>query len=131
NKKNIPVIIANCEGADLIVVNSLMPNIIPQLPHGTKIIWRFFGYEIYERLFPKVLSSDTLTLYNRKIKKSESIKEYLKKSILTFFPMLSSFNRSLKRVDYFMGAFREEYDFLKSLGFKLPPFLQVPLNSPS
>jgi len=125
-RENVDTVVSECDGADLVVLNSLIPIIVLSLPKNLKIAWRFFGFEIYERILPKVLSKETLTIYRTQERGSHIVK-FMKECVLFLFPNLSWFNRSLKRVDYFLGAFQEEYLLLKSLGFKLPPFIQVPI----
>lgn len=129
-KGNINKVVSECEQADLVVVYSLaslIPRIILRLPKSQKIAWRFFGYELYEKIPEKMLSPETCRIL-KEAGISRSYVDRIKGGILLFFPKWSSFNRSIKRIDYFLGFFSEEYELLRSFGFNLPPFLQIPLN---
>ena len=130
-RENIPVAVSACSGASIVVVYSLLPTIVLKLPKETTVIWRFFGYEIYERKLKLVLSRKTYRIYRISSRKSRySVYSIMKRAALVTLPMASAFNRSLKRVNYFMGVLYEEYQYIESLGFHLPPFLQSPIHLP-
>lgn len=124
-KKNFPLVVKECIDADLVIMNSLLPSLAVKIPKNIKLAWYFFGFELYERFLSKVLSEKTFILYH---KQKGLNADSIKKIILFFFPNLSDFNRALKRVNYFMGYFEEEYLLLKSWGVSLPPFIRIPVR---
>lgn len=129
-EENIPQILAHCHDADLIVLNYLSFNLqklILKFPSDIKILWRFFGGEIYLRETKLVYSERTITERSRtnKHKSLESkIKTYIYKKIFYKDP----FELAVKRVNFFGGVIDDEYVFLTSIGYKLPNFVQIPLN---
>ncbi len=51
------------------------------------------------------------------------LKSYVYKKIYK-----NPFDRALNRINYFAGVIDDEYTFLQSIGYNLPPFVQVPFN---
>jgi dTDP-N-acetylfucosamine:lipid II N-acetylfucosaminyltransferase len=101
-----------------------------RLPNSIKVVWRFFGLELYGKMPEVVFSEQTI-----RASKEISVKyDYL------FFRNLlgRAFNKirfgtnsktefkkaAFNRVDYFHGLSEKEYDFLKEFWPQLPPFLQ-------
>jgi dTDP-N-acetylfucosamine:lipid II N-acetylfucosaminyltransferase len=131
--RNIRTIISYCKTADMVVLYDLnfsKAYIANRLPNSIKVVWRFFGLELYGKMPEVVFSEQTI-----RASKEISVKyDYL------FFRNLlgRAFNKirfgtnsktefkkaAFNRVDYFHGLSEKEYDFLKEFWPQLPPFLQ-------
>jgi hypothetical protein len=136
NFKAISKIKKLCENMDLLVIYDLDPfkiALINSLDLKIKIIWRFFGHELYSKNKEKYYSEST-------IKHSISFKTSFFNRIITSFNyrfnlIIKTYilkndyeiNAAIIRTNFFMGLFKEEYDELKLLFEVLPTFLQVPL----
>lgn len=100
---------------------------------NTKVLWWFYGAEIYSlpKLKYQFLSEETqklLGFINFGIN-TNNIKSKLKNIVLKFL-VRKSFNEQIhdvvKKIDYFVWYNKFEYNFLNSkLGNILPPFLQA------
>lgn len=126
----IPKILKISTGADLVVINGLdyfNERIVLNLPERVKIAWRFYGSELYSRMPDAVFSGLTQDALNVNVIRRFVITS-VKRNLIKVLPSLSSFNRAIRRIDYFLGAFREEYDLLRSVGFDLPPFIMLPFK---
>jgi dTDP-N-acetylfucosamine:lipid II N-acetylfucosaminyltransferase len=122
-KENVPLILKLCVDADLVVLNDLdlfKCKIALALPKSTKIAWRFWGYELYSRKLDQVLSKRT-QLILQSVKKNHNLRSTLNSTIQQFYSTkLLQF--ALKRINFFFGIYKEEYENLK-LEWPLPPFV--------
>ncbi len=123
-----------CEDADLITISYLSTfcvDFVLSLPDNIKIIWRFFGLEIYSKERKLVYSKLTLKVFESEIQKLPLIirVKYFIWNLLykNDTSKEDNFKLALKRIDYFLGIMDDEYELLKFLGYDLPPFIQVPM----
>lgn len=127
-KDRFKEVIQICEDADFVILNNLDSfnvNIVLGLPKEVIVIWRFFGHEVYSKASETVYSQKTLK-FSKKPINTESFVRYLKYMAWKALNPGDRFKKALKRIDYFMGIMDDEYNFIKSLGYNLPPFLQLP-----
>jgi dTDP-N-acetylfucosamine:lipid II N-acetylfucosaminyltransferase len=129
-----------CKDVQVVVLydfNDIKIALTNRLPQKIKIIWRFFGHELYGRKQNNFLSKNTL-LYLNKEKKTKSFFDKVKIAVpyrfnrflrVKFYGYNYDFEKSLKRVDLFLGLFKEEYVLLNSIFKNLPDFLQIPIFS--
>ncbi len=124
---NLQDIIPLVNEADVLVVYELdyiKSKIVNAAGPGVKIIWRFFGWELYSRKLHLYLGPKTSKFFTSKIRS---------KKFLYRFPFLNekekAFRDSLKRIDILAGIFEEEYVELSKHWPSLPPFIQLPLQS--
>lgn len=138
NFKAISKIKKLCENRDLLVIYDLDPfkiALINSLDLKIKIIWRFFGHELYSKNKENYYTESTL-------KYSIPFKTSFSKKITTFikyrfnhhvvnniFKNNYEINDAILKVDFFLALFEKEYDELKTIFNNLPAFLQVPLVS--
>lgn len=124
---NIDNIVNYLNSADIIVVNYLdeyKSQIVNRIPKNIKIIWRFFGVELYYRKENKFLSKETKFLQKDKfnfIKYIKTVKNkiYNKNDVIFF--------KAVERIDYITSFCKEEYEFLEK-HWKIPKFLQLSLE---
>jgi len=133
-------IINNIEKYDIVILYYLNPDksrFIEAIKHSNvKIIWSFYGVEIYglSSFREKVLSEITLNALKKIDNKLDVAK--IKVLIVRFInkfrkkkPKVQWIQKSCERIDYFLWYNKFEYDFLnEQLGNILPPFIQAPLN---
>jgi len=135
--KSIKSVINKCNQSDIVVLydlNFIKCYIANRLNPSVKIIWRFFGLELYKKMPEYVYSPLTLSVLKKQHKgylqnniykllaKSENLLKYR-----TTFE--KEFKKALKRVNYFCGVSDMEYQFLKTKWTGLPQFLQWPLSN--
>ncbi|MBB6681541.1 hypothetical protein H4O20_08805 [Aequorivita sp. 609] len=119
-----------CKTADLLIVNFLNKitvKLILSLPEKIKIIWRFYGAEIYTREPDLFYSKETLKYWKTK-KKNTSVMHMI---IRYFRPALLSYKNIkllLSKIDFFLGVMEDEHTLLKNMGYDLPTFLQFPIG---
>jgi glycosyltransferase involved in cell wall biosynthesis len=129
-------VLSYSEGFDLVVLydlNTYHIAIANALSPEIKIIWRFFGQELY-RLDKQAYLSDYTKKINNASKSSffnkvkASLSYRIKRQVYSLFYGYN-FNlfQAISRISYMMVLFKEEYDLL-SKKYALPPFLQIPLN---
>lgn len=134
NKNSIPQILSCCNNSDLIILYSLDAfkiKLIKYLSNDLKIIWRFFGYELYYHHNSKYLSAKTKkcleqisnsfiqTFINR-----NELRRIVYNHILKF-----RLKKALKKCDYFMGMMFDEYSILKKNWKYLPSFIETSFSS--
>lgn len=137
NKRNLKKIISLCSDAEVVVLYNLCGRksfISNRLPENTQIIWRFFGQELYSKLWKELISEETLLLlsenklrlfYTTK-KKTNRIISFLKNRI----NFSGEFQSALKKINYFACLSEEEYCYLKHYWPNLPAFLKLPVRKP-
>lgn len=135
NKEDIEKVIGLCRAADGVVVfglDHLKSYIVNRIPKEIKVIWRFFGFELYGK-FPELIYSEQTLKYKGKKNAQGGVAASLKKAVRKIESLFkwqgaydTEFNRALNRIDYFQGLALMEYDFLKKHVPALPPFIQNP-----
>lgn len=128
NKNSLAELIKICATADIIVLNnlsSLTIDLALKVSSNVKILWRFFGWELYSKHPDLIYSELSLKTWSSEEKKL-SIYNQLKFHAHKVLKSNQNFLNALKRIDYFMGLMDDEYIFLKKLGYNLPEFRQVP-----
>ena len=121
-------VIQICNKSDIVVLYNLdfaKSYISNRLDKEVMIFWRFFGEELYSRLTKIVLSNSTL----ENLKFKTSTKEQLIKlvDILRFkTTKYHEFEKSLDRINYFLGLAIDEYYYLDNYFDNLPEFIQLP-----
>lgn len=132
--KNLRVIIRKCKAADMVVLYDLnFPKayIANRLPLSVKVIWRFFGLELYGKIPEYVLSEQTIKASAKDIQHYDFLYFRNKLALLySFFRFKTTpgneFEKAaFSRIDYFHGLSAKEYQFLKKIWPQLPPFLQI------
>lgn len=117
------IILYDLDFAKSYIVNRINKNII--------VMWRFFGYELYSQMSEVILSEKTKqALLANPTRKSlySIIAGFTHKYILRYRRNhILEFDSALKRVQYFLGLSREEYDFLLEY-YELPEFVQMPYH---
>jgi hypothetical protein len=107
------------------IANALSPEI--------KIIWRFFGQELYMLDKEAYLSDYTKKINNaakfsflNKVKASLSYR--IKRQVYSsFYGYNFNLFQAISRISYMMVLYKEEYDLL-SKKYALPQFVQIPLH---
>jgi len=124
-------IINICNSSDIIIIYGLdwikariTRNINPEII----IIWRFFGYEIYNErsnLFLSVKTKKIIKLHAINKKKiSSTIK--LKKARSLYRKLI--IQKNLCKINFIITICNEEYSFLKTLQKKLPQNIVLPIS---
>jgi hypothetical protein len=127
-----------CEINDVVVLydlDYLKVSLVNSLNSTQKIIWRFFGHEIYNDFRDLFLSDRTKSkLEPRKFNVINRAQSYFK--LQSYYKIRKyifgyKYNKYLAigRIDYMLCLFREEYEkLLEIVGF-MPDFIQAPLFS--
>lgn len=135
--KDLRKIINLCKNADIVVLyelNFIKSYIANRLPQSVKIIWRFFGTELYIKIPDLLHSAKTLNIIRNN--NNKGLRHRLRKTTFNFFSIVKygydkgqEFSQAaFERTDYFLGISEMEYDFLKLIWPKLPPFLQLNIS---
>lgn len=129
--------IAEADIVMLYSLNKLTAMIANRLAKDVVVIWRFFGYELYEMMPHFIYTPETSRLMqptSTKWWRGWGLKGKLRKLLrrllhrtgnATHSRFGTEFAQAVKRVDFFAGLADMEYDFLARF-FPLPPFLQLP-----
>ena len=124
---NFGEVLKKANDADVLVVyelDNVKCRIVNQVVSNVKIIWRFFGWELYSRNLHLYLGPETSKFFKPAIRKNRLYHK---------FPFLNekekAFRKAVKRIDIIAGIFEEEYDELKKYWPELPPFIQLPLQN--
>ena len=129
-------VLSYSEGFDLVVLYDLNTHhiaIANALSPEIKIIWRFFGQELYMldkqaylSDYTKKINNATKSSFFNKVKASLSYR--IKRQVYSsFYGYNFNLFQAISRISYMMVLFKEEYDLLNKK-YALPPFLQIPLN---
>ncbi len=135
SRESVLKIIEICTNADLVVLYDLdfiKCKIALGLPARTKIAWRFFGYELYNR--EAKLYSSTLTQQSLRLNKTQLIKKILPHIVNAirshlkwgFYPN-ANFAKAVNRINFFLGLSQEEYNYLLTRWPDLPAFVKLPV----
>lgn len=98
--------------------------ICTRLPKNVKVIWRFFGGELYPFLQQEILTEKSRRFLKRN--RLHSVLSFIKNTLLYGSSANNIFWQAVKRANYFMGLSKEEYDFLHERFETIPEFLQAP-----
>lgn len=117
------VILYDLDYAKAYIANRINSNI--------PVIWRFFGYELYDKVTDVLYSNRTKEIQSTH-KPKFSIKRFIRNRILGGYSfryknidMVKEIKIARETIDYFHCLSEEEYDFLKK-HFDLPSFLHIP-----
>jgi dTDP-N-acetylfucosamine:lipid II N-acetylfucosaminyltransferase len=111
---------------DILVVydlDFLKAQVITQIDPTVKVIWRFFGHELYARKPYHYLDKTSQLLMFPKI-----VKEYFKTSLSSLFAKERVFRQAISRIDLMAGLFVEEYTDLQNIWPTLPEFIPIPFQ---
>ncbi len=126
NPENLDKILAIANTADILVIYQLdfyKSPIVNGVDKRIKIVWRFFGTELYSRKLHLYLSTTTKSFF-----KSRIVKQGIKQKFPVFFLEEKRFNSALRRVDAITCVFEEEYEHLSGNFTHLPPFIPLSLD---
>jgi dTDP-N-acetylfucosamine:lipid II N-acetylfucosaminyltransferase len=113
------------DSADILVVYELdffKSQIVNAANKNVKIIWRFFGYELYFRKLHLYLDDDTKSYFT-----SEIFKRRIQSSFNRFFKKEKTFRSAIERIDLMACVFEEEFKILQKSWPNLPKFIRVSL----
>jgi len=130
SKKGLNEVINLCNAVDLVVLYSLdyeKSYIANRIDKNTKLLWRFFGTELYSKMPDQMYSSISREILKQENTPLKQLVRGAKKIIRGNAKQEEEFTKAIKRVDYFLGLADDEYDFLKSHWPDLPEFMQLPL----
>ncbi|WP_343486614.1 hypothetical protein [Allomuricauda sp. d1] len=122
---NLNKILAVANSADALVIYNLdffKSQIVNRVDKRVKIIWRFFGTELYSRKPHLYLSTKSKSFFVSRIVKSK-----VKSTFPFFFHYEKSFYRAIKRSDAITCTFKDEYEHLTRHWNHLPTL--IPLAS--
>lgn len=120
--------------ADVVVVYELdfiKTRIVLALPEQTKIIWRFFGYELYSKKKKDYVSAISFKYdeWERSVEQEKFWKKILKNG---YYQLRYGnhpdkiFQRAVKRIDFMIALSQEEYNEISSYWSYLPAFMKIP-----
>ena len=125
-----------CKDAQMVVLYDLNTEKIAlanKLSKEVKILWRFFGHELYGRTQKDFLSDNSLELLKQQKtsffnKIRISFLYRFKRSIqIVLFNYNYDFEQAVKRIDIFLCLFEEEFKLLNTTFKDLPEFVQIPI----
>jgi hypothetical protein len=101
--------------------------LLVRLPKKVKVVWWFFGHELYSKRLDLMLSKQTIKAvgHDYKVDKKDSFKNYylfLKRSYVNVL----SWNKLRKRINCILVTSKEEYSFMKRHWFFLPKLILFP-----
>lgn len=122
-------IFENIQDADLIVLNGLCPiklKLLSMIDAQMKIVWRFFGYELYGKRKDLMFDSDA---YQR-FEISKGVFGYFKKGIRNIKRSIVNKKETelRKKIDYILLFCEEEYVFLKE-NWSIPEYIELNINN--
>lgn len=129
NIRSLKKIAIIAEKYDMVVFMSMSIQqavICNMLPSNIKVIWRFFGGELYMHLSQYILTSKSLAFYRRKT--IHDLFSVLKNTLIYGHSADFLFWKAVNRCDAFLGLSDIEYDYLKCYFPHLPQFLNTPFN---
>ena len=125
-----------CKDAQMVVLYDLSTEKIAlanKLPKEVKILWRFFGHELYSRKQKDFLSDSSLELLKQhKVSLFNKVKTLFSFKFKRLVQQLVykhnyNFEQAVKRIDIFLCLFEEEFKMLNTHFKGLPEFIQIPL----
>ncbi len=128
NKDCEKIVLSKCENKDLIIIwglDYIKSYIVNKIPQNIKIAWYFFGYELYKKKPELFLSEKTI-----KVIKNRTLRNKIKNLLIKgrHYSENIEFQKAIKRINFFLCLSKNEYDFLGSLNYDLPLFIQRPLK---
>lgn len=140
SNKGIKKTVDICNHSDLVVLYGLSlinQKIALSVKSNIKIAWRFFGFELYEKMPEFCYSEKTIKILypNRLQKYLNKIKLINKTNIRSIFlsrvmKAKKGFIKAVKRIDIFLCLSEEEYHLLKHYYPYLPPLVKFPVWMP-
>lgn len=125
---NLHNILKIVNSADALIVYNLdffKSQIVNLLDERVKVIWRYFGTELYSRKPHLYISTTSKPFFVSRIVKSKV------KSVFRFvFSQEKLFYKAIKKCSAIICVFEEEFDYLTSLWGNLPKFIPWTLESP-
>lgn len=136
-KQDIEQIVGLSNEADLVVVyglDGIKAKLVTSISSDVKIAWRFFGFELYNRMKSKLHSELTkaeiakknLNYFLYQLKSPKSIIKKVIKRSKSKTTKDNDFQKAVGRITYFLGIFEEEYIDLKKNFSYLPHFIELP-----
>lgn len=133
DKVGLGKLVNECSNADIVVLyelDHLKAYIANRISKSVKIIWRFFGTELYARLpTEEVYSTQTLQF----LRSAKALYRYKRRFLIPVKHWLlwqtnieAEFKRAVRRIDFFIGLSEDEHRYLKDRFPELPQFLQYP-----
>ena len=119
--ENLNKISAIVNSADILVLYNLdffKSQIVNCVDKKVKIIWRFFGTELYSRKLHLYLSTKSRFYFKPRL-----FKDQIKRILPFLFPKEKLFYRAIKRSDAIVSVFQEEYNYMIRLWNHLPIFI--------
>ena len=130
SKKGLNAIIELCNAADIVVLYALdyeKSYIANRVNQKTKLLWRFFGTELYSKMPEQMYSAMSSEILKQENTPLKQMVRGAKKIMRGNAQQEEEFAKAMRRVDYFLGLADDEYDFLKKHWPDLPAFMQIPL----
>ena len=124
--ENLNEILAVANTADALVIYNLdffKSHIVNGVDKRIKIIWRFFGAELYSRKLHLYLSTKSRSYFISRL-----IKDKVKSIFPLFFQNEKLFYRAIKRSDAITCVFKEEYEYLTRNWHHLPKHIPLSLQ---
>lgn len=127
NPENLNKIVGIVNSADMLVIYNLdffKSQIVNLVDERVKIVWRFFGAELYSRKPHIYLSAKSRSFFKYRL-----FKDQIKRIFPFLFKNEKSFYKAIKKCHAIICVFEDEYDYLKSLWGQLPRFIPWSLES--
>lgn len=127
NKNSYKEIAQLAEQYDIVVFMSMCLQhsvICNMLPSNVKVIWRFFGGELYRRIFRDVLTSKSLVFYRQNF--FHQILSNIKNQFLYGNSADDLFWKAVNKCDRFLCLSDAEYNYLKCHFPQLPTCMITP-----
>lgn len=120
-----------CNSSDIVIIYGLdwiKARIINNINPEIIILWRFFGYEIYNEKSNLFLSAKTKKIIRSYAINKKKISSILKlKKTRNFYRELI-IHKSISRINFIVTICKEEYSFLLTLEKKLPQNIVLPIS---
>ena len=123
NQENLNKLLAKLNEADILVMYNLdlfKTHIVNGVDKRIKIVWRFFGTELYSRKLHLYLSPKSRSFFISRL-----IKDWIKSVFPFLFQEEKMFQRAIRRSDAITGIFTEEFDYLTRYWNHLPKFIPL------
>lgn len=127
NPGNLDKIVAIVNSADMLVVYNLdffKSQIVNRVDKSVKIVWRFFGTELYSRKLHIYFSTKTRSFFKHRL-----FKDQIKRTFPFLFQNEKLFYKAIKKCNAIICVFEDEYDYLTSVWGHLPKFIRWSLES--
>ncbi|MDD2323689.1 MAG: TDP-N-acetylfucosamine:lipid II N-acetylfucosaminyltransferase [Bacteroidales bacterium] len=131
SRKHQNEIIDICNKADIIILYSLdwqKIRILRRLKQDAIVMWRFFGFEIYNYKKKQFFSRKTVQIYNSTRFSKKNIINSLKFYHIRCFCRFWIMQHSYKKINYILLICKEEYSLLRTISKDLPKCIVLPLS---